>query len=41
MTTIDETIEVQTRKLPGLLSTVFRWLGHAFAWLKRDKAGPG
>ena len=38
MTTIDETIEVQARKLPGLLSTVFGWLGNAFAWLKRNRA---
>ncbi len=38
MTTIDETLEVRARNLPGLLSTVFRWLGNAFAWLKRDKA---
>jgi hypothetical protein len=38
MTTIDETIEVQARKVPGLLSTVSRWPGNALAWLKRDKA---
>ncbi|MGO8892991.1 MAG: hypothetical protein ACLP8X_11140 [Streptosporangiaceae bacterium] len=38
MTTIHETIEVQARKLPGLLSTVFRWLGNALARLERDKA---
>jgi hypothetical protein len=38
MTTIDETIEVHARKLPGLLSTVFGWPGNALARLKRDKA---
>jgi hypothetical protein len=38
MTTIDETIEVQARKLPGLLSTVFRWPGNVLAGLKRDQA---
>jgi len=39
MFAISAAVEVQARKLVGLQGTVFRWLGNASAWLRRDTAG--
>lgn len=38
MFAISGAVEVQARKLAGLQGTVFRWLGNASAWLRRDTA---
>ena len=38
MFAISGAVEVQARKLVGLQGTVFRWLGNASAWLRRDTA---
>ena len=38
MFAISGAVEVQARKLAGLQGTVFRWLGNASAWPRRDTA---